>query len=120
MSQVPFDIWQTGDMTEHLGGVSATCRLLEFCRPLPGQRVLDIGCATGYTACTLARTYGAWVVALDGLAANLARTRRRTLKAGVTRELGILAVVGCGNATMLLQTGDRVRVDGERGVVELM
>ncbi len=36
----------------------------------------------------------------------------------VARELGIPAVVGCGNATMLLRTGDRVRVDGGRGVVE--
>ncbi|HEY3367964.1 MAG TPA: PEP-utilizing enzyme [Symbiobacteriaceae bacterium] len=30
----------------------------------------------------------------------------------VARELGIPAVVGCGNATMRLHTGDRVRVDG--------
>jgi len=27
--------------------------------------------------------------------------------------------VGCGNATMLLKTGDRVRVDGSRGIVSL-
>jgi len=38
----------------------------------------------------------------------------------VARELGIPAVVGCGNATMRLSTGDYVRVDGERGVVELL
>lgn len=38
----------------------------------------------------------------------------------VARELGIPAVVGCGNATMLLKTGDRVRVDGGRGVVEIL
>jgi len=38
----------------------------------------------------------------------------------VARELGIPAVVGCGNATMLLKTGDRVRVDGGRGIVELI
>ena len=36
----------------------------------------------------------------------------------VARELGIPAVVGCGNATMRLRTGDRVRVDGGRGTVE--
>ena len=36
----------------------------------------------------------------------------------VARELGIPAVVGCGNATMLLKTGDRVRVDGGKGIVE--
>ena len=38
----------------------------------------------------------------------------------VARELGIPAVVGCGNATMLLKTGDRVRVDGGRGTVEIV
>jgi len=38
----------------------------------------------------------------------------------VAREMGIPAVVGCGNATMLLKTGDRVRVDGSRGIVEFL
>ncbi|HSF79889.1 MAG TPA: PEP-utilizing enzyme [Anaerolineales bacterium] len=38
----------------------------------------------------------------------------------VARELGIPAVVGCGNATMLLKTGDRVRVDGSTGSVEVL
>ncbi len=36
------------------------------------------------------------------------------------RELGIPAVVGCGNATTRLHTGDRLRVDGERGTVEVL
>jgi phosphohistidine swiveling domain-containing protein len=38
----------------------------------------------------------------------------------VARELGIPAVVGCGDATARLKTGDRVRVDGGRGVVEIL
>ncbi|MFI7227992.1 PEP/pyruvate-binding domain-containing protein [Nonomuraea angiospora] len=38
----------------------------------------------------------------------------------VARELGIPAVVGTGNATMRLCDGDRIRVDGERGTVELL
>ncbi len=38
----------------------------------------------------------------------------------VARELGIPAVVGCGDATMRLQSGDRVLVDGGRGVVEIL
>ena len=38
----------------------------------------------------------------------------------VARELGIPAVVGCGNATMALHTGDLVRVDGSRGMVEVL
>jgi pyruvate,water dikinase len=38
----------------------------------------------------------------------------------VARELGIPAVVGCGDATMRLRTGDWVRVDGGRGIVEIL
>lgn len=38
----------------------------------------------------------------------------------VARELGIPAVVGCGDATSRLKTGDRVRVDGSRGLVEIL
>jgi len=38
----------------------------------------------------------------------------------VARELGIPAVVGTGNATMRLRDGDRVRVDGECGTVEVL
>jgi len=38
----------------------------------------------------------------------------------VACELGIPAVVNCGDATMHLKTGDRVRVDGGQGIVEFL
>jgi pyruvate,water dikinase len=38
----------------------------------------------------------------------------------VARELGIPAVVGTGTATMRLRTGDRVRVNGGLGTVEIL
>lgn len=38
----------------------------------------------------------------------------------VARELGIPAVVNCTNATSRLKTGDRVRVDGSAGSVEIL
>lgn len=38
----------------------------------------------------------------------------------VARELGIPAVLGCGNATMRLHSGDWVRVDGSNGTVEVL
>ncbi|MCH5583866.1 PEP-utilizing enzyme [Shimazuella sp. AN120528] len=38
----------------------------------------------------------------------------------VARELGIPAVVGCGNATTRLRTGDRVIVDGGQGLVHII
>ncbi len=38
----------------------------------------------------------------------------------VARELGVPAVVGTGCATMRLKTGDKVRVNGSQGIVELL
>jgi rifampicin phosphotransferase len=38
----------------------------------------------------------------------------------VARELGIPAVVGCGSATLRLQTGDKVLVDGGQGIVTIL
>jgi phosphohistidine swiveling domain-containing protein len=38
----------------------------------------------------------------------------------VARELGIPAVVNCADATARLRTGDRVRVDGIEGTVEIL
>lgn len=37
----------------------------------------------------------------------------------VAREFGIPAVVGCGNATTLLKTGDKVTVNGAAGTVKI-
>jgi pyruvate,water dikinase len=38
----------------------------------------------------------------------------------VAREYGMPAVVGTGHATKLIKTGDRVRVDGDNGVVTIL
>lgn len=38
----------------------------------------------------------------------------------VARELGIPAVVGCGNATARISSGDRLRVDDAHGTVEVL
>ena len=38
----------------------------------------------------------------------------------VAREIGIPAVVGCGNATSRLRSGDRVLVDGDQGIVRIL
>jgi phosphoenolpyruvate synthase/pyruvate phosphate dikinase len=40
--------------------------------------------------------------------------------ASVARELGIPAVMGCNDTTMRLHTGDRIRVDGGKGAVEIL
>jgi len=38
----------------------------------------------------------------------------------VARELGVPAVVGCGDATMRVHSGDRIRVDGGAGTVTVL
>jgi pyruvate,water dikinase len=38
----------------------------------------------------------------------------------VAREYGMPAVVGTGNATARISTGDRIRVDGDQGVVTIL
>lgn len=38
----------------------------------------------------------------------------------VAREYGLPAVLNTGNATTVLRTGDRVRLDGDRGAVEVL
>jgi pyruvate,water dikinase len=38
----------------------------------------------------------------------------------VSREYGLPAVVGTGRATKVIRTGDRIRVDGDTGVVTIL
>jgi ubiquinone/menaquinone biosynthesis C-methylase UbiE len=71
------DVWEKLGITEHLGGIYATQRLLERCRIIPGSHVLDIGCGTAYTACLLAKQYGMRVVAADISSRVLERARER-------------------------------------------
>ena len=62
-----------------------------------------------------------WEPVMKRAAAIVTNRGGRTCHAAIiARELGIPAVVGCGNATMRLRTGDRVRVDGTAGTVEVL
>jgi pyruvate,water dikinase len=38
----------------------------------------------------------------------------------VAREMGIPCVVGTGRGTRVIRTGDRIRVDGTSGLVEIL
>jgi len=77
------DSWRLFRITKHLGGVYATERLIKMCNVSPGMYVLDIGCGTGYTACLLAKKYGARVVAADINAELLGETRKRAQRENV-------------------------------------
>ncbi len=60
------------------------------------------------------------IAALDPAdAASLAGTTAE-IRAIVAREYGMPAVVGTGTATARIKTGDRLRVDGDRGIVTIL
>lgn len=59
-----------------------------------------------------------WIASFKGVAGIITNRGGRTCHAAiVSRELGIPAVVGCGNATELLKTGDEVTLDCSKGAV---
>ena len=68
-----------------------------------------------------AQTNVGWTLLFPRLGAVVTDVGAPTSHAAiVARELGIPAVVNCGDATMRLTTGDRVVVDGVRGEVEIV
>jgi rifampicin phosphotransferase len=72
---------------------------------LPGGPIL--------TSASLPPFYNSWAAATD-VGAPLLHA------AIVARELGVLAAAGCGDIITRLKTGGRVRVDGARGIVEVL
>lgn len=94
---IPARIWEVTGITEHLGGVAATERLIALCDIRPGQRVLDIGCGSGYTACLLAKKYGAQVVAVDLSRRLISVASKRAAAAGVAGRVAFL----CADANLL-------------------
>ena len=65
-------------------------------------------------------TNPAWVVSFSKISALVTDTGGAlSHPAVVAREFGVPCVVGTRRATQLIQTGDRIRVDGSKGVVEV-
>jgi phosphohistidine swiveling domain-containing protein len=66
-------------------------------------------------------TNPAWVVLFTKIAGLVTNAGGLTAHPAVlSREFGIPAVVGTQDATQRIGTGDRVRVDGSKGVVEIL
>lgn len=86
----PFDIWETGGVTEHMGGIYATQRLIQMLGVMPGQIVLDIGCGTGHTACYLAKRSAVRVVALDINPRCVLEARRRVMRENLEDTVTVL------------------------------
>jgi pyruvate,water dikinase len=66
-------------------------------------------------------TNPAWVVLFTKIAGLVTDTGGTTSHPAVlSREFGIPAVVGTSGATRVIATGDRIRVDGSKGIVEVL
>lgn len=84
------DVWEKLGITEHLGGFEATERLIQLCKIKPAQYILDIGCGTAYTACLLARDYGAKLVAADKSESVLERAKERVQEQSISQHVSIV------------------------------
>jgi arsenite methyltransferase len=67
----------------HLGGMEATRELLARCPLDASTYVLDVGCASGKTACHIARQVGCRVVSVDLLESMVERAQERAVREGV-------------------------------------
>jgi pyruvate,water dikinase len=66
-------------------------------------------------------TNPAWVVLFTRIAGLVTDTGGTTSHPAVlSREFGIPAVVGTSVATHRIRTGDRIRIDGSKGSVEIL
>jgi len=86
----PYYEWEKFGLTEHMGGLLATRRLIELCGITPGQYVLDVGCGTGYTACLLAKKYQVDVVAADITSTVLEEAKKRIAREKVGNKVKVI------------------------------
>ena len=62
-----------------------------------------------------------WIIAFSKIAGLVTDTGGAlSHPAVVSREFGIPCVCGCVNATYRIKTGDKIRVDGDNGIVEIL
>ncbi len=74
----------------HLGGFDATRALIDLCPIHANSHVIDIGCASGKTACYLARRYGCNVMGVDILPGMVERAKERARTEGVARSVAFM------------------------------
>jgi len=71
------------DFTKHLGGQTATDRLVELCQIDRGDYVLDVGCGVGITPCNISKAQGCRVVGVDLRESLIDRARDRARRLGL-------------------------------------
>jgi len=84
------DEWEKFGLTNHIGGIKTTRRLIEWCGITSSQYVLDVGCGTGYAACLLAKEYHVNVAAVDITPAVLEEARKRVARERLSNKVKVI------------------------------
>lgn len=85
------DALESSGLTGHPGGVAGTRTLIGRLGIKCGERVLDLGCGTGFTSCLIARDRGAYVVATDLKPGMLIWARKRERREHVVDAVRLVA-----------------------------
>jgi SAM-dependent methyltransferase len=78
-------------LTGHPGGIAGTRSLIRRLDIRRGERVLDLGCGTGYTSCLIAKRQGAGVIAADLRPGMLTWAKKRVHREHVTDAVCLVA-----------------------------
>jgi ubiquinone/menaquinone biosynthesis C-methylase UbiE len=68
----------------NLGGASSIDELAEMCGLSEGQKVLNVGCGTGFNSCYLAKEYGCSIVGVDIAEGMVEKAKERAEKEELT------------------------------------
>ena len=109
-----------GEVAGHVEGIGGSPGVVEgVARVLLREDQFDEVRAGDVLVCSM--TNPAWVVLFTKIAALVTDAGGLTAHPAVlSREFGIPAVVGTQDATSRINTGDRIRVDGSAGTVEIL
>lgn len=94
MAFTPVEIWEEFGITEHLGGIRATQKLLEHSDISAGEWIMDLGCGSGYTACLAAGNYQAKLVGVDINAVSISEAMKRVEREGLTEMVFLVQADG--------------------------
>lgn len=112
-----FDLQAYWGMTEHMGGLAATRKLVELCRVREGSHLLDVGCGVGITPCFAARDYHCRVSAVDNKPEMVRNARRRTIRERLDGRI-MLSVADVRDLPFADNTFDAVIVESVTSFVD--
>lgn len=78
-------------LTGHPGGIAGTEALIRRLDIRQGEKVLDLGCGTGYTTCLVAKRLGATVIGADLQPKMLRWAKKRAVREHVTDAVRLVA-----------------------------